>query len=158
MFFDLEDYSTTNRYIQDQIGIWNPTATQIFDSNGAWIGDPEDDATTCRATRDALLKAVNEFYLAFTNKVPVGIFELMEAKMNEFENVAIEFAPHYAAFWHAYGSFMFYGTGLVEGDATPEDYPFTIMTQAIYDNYYNSLTALMTKIKEMFELAGDYTI
>jgi hypothetical protein len=158
MLFDIEDYTTDNRFIEDTIGIWNPTAAQIFDVNGMYLTDPQDSAGTARATRDAFIKAFGEFYLLMS-KAPIEKFELFEAKYNEFSAAYLELAPYWAAFWNAYGSFAFYGTGLVEGDITPEEeFPFIIMTQAIYDNYALCLKNMMTKVKEFMELAGDYTI
>lgn len=164
MFFDIEDYTTLNRYIEDQIGIWNPTAAQIFDANGAFMGDPQDYATTYRATRDYFIKSVTEFYLSNTREVSIEKFELVNAKYEEFQAAYTEFSITAGVFWQAYGSFPFYGQGLVEGDDLTVisngemECTFKIMTQAIYDNYFNSLKAMMAKVKEMIELAGDYTI
>jgi len=168
MLFDIEDYATTYRAIQDALdkeafegadydyNTWMPTVANMLESRGAIMGDMEDPFTTARATRDAFTKAVNEYYLCYTGACSPAWIELAESKKNEIDLAYIELAPHWRNFWNAMVSFNHYGQGFVSGDyVEARGIYFTIMTQEIYDDYYTSLKNYMTKVKNLIEAFGD---
>ena len=75
-FFDTADY----------IG------TCFFGPNSLMGGDPEDSMTTYRATRDAWLKAINEYYLSFTacatcSSTIIGIVDVEFSKIDKMSNL-----------------------------------------------------------------------
>ena len=168
MLFDIEDYTTTYRAIQDALdkeafesgvdfeyNTWMPTVANLLESRGSIMGDKEDDHTTARATRDAFAKAVGEYYQCLTHESLSGIV-LAETKKDEIDLAFVELAPHWRNFWNAMVSFNVYGQGFVNGDyVESSDIIFTIMTQEIYDDYYVSLKNYMTKVRNLIEAFGD---
>jgi len=168
MLFDIEDYATTYRAIQDALDkeasngadydydTWMPTVADMLESRGSIMGDMEDPYTTARATRDAFVKAVGEYYYSYTGACSLSWIELAETKKNECDLAFNELAPHWRNFWFAMVSFNVYGQGFVNGDyVESRDIIFTIMTQEIYDDYHFYFKNYMTKVKELIEAFGD---
>jgi hypothetical protein len=160
MLFDIEDYRTTQRAIQDyynslgeQLGYF-PTITAVMEHGLRPGGDGEDDASTARATRDAFVKAMGELY--WLSRQGIGNSEQLRTLNNllfdAYEAFADWGAPYYN-FWCAYVSFNSYHLNLNEGDVLPWDDSrvFKTMTQEIYDDYYNGMKFFMSKAKALYE-------
>ena len=149
--------------------------------DGLIVGGPEEGTrgvgfalyydfyTTANATKDALIKAVIT-YSQGNRKISSNFNELKlkSSALNEFLDANIVFAEKSNSFWFALCSFEFYGKGFVEGDILSEyisvynanwnaingPVKFTILTQAIYDEYFVALTNFMQKIKAIMVLNG----
>jgi hypothetical protein len=123
----------------------------------------EDFMSTANATRDALMISVesvhyNSLFLATNEAEFKANCESTELVYDAF----IELGPKWKDFWSACLSFAYYAKGLTEGDALPNDMSFgysldgnwyqvpvkfKIMTQAIYDDYFEALQNFMQSIK-----------
>jgi hypothetical protein len=125
----------------------------------------EDFITTANATRDALMVTVQNVHssslLLATNEAE---FKANCASTELVYDAFIELGPKWNDFWSACFSFPYYGKGLTEGDVLPNDLShyyydsvsgnnyqvpvkFKIMTQAIYDDYFEALQNFMQSIK-----------
>lgn len=129
-----------------------------------------DFHSTASATKTAFVKAVIE-YSKGNRKISSSFNEVKEksSALNEFLDANIVLSEKSNDFWFALCSFKFYGQGFVEGDILSEDIyaydtvnwntisgpvKFTILTQAIYDEYFVALTNFMQKIKAIMVLNG----
>ena len=171
MLFDLEDFSTMGIISADWDNIIDLQDNGTLSKNGNTVngGDPSDVWTTHRATRDAYLKAVNEYYLASKTMRPdrFADFELWNTQWND---ALIEWGPTSYYFWSAFCSIRFlngrgYEGGLVgeegyftQGVGSEGQLGFVVMTQEIYDAYYSKLAVLGSLVKQLIELAEDSTI
>jgi len=102
MLFDLEDYVN--------LGLIGP------DSKHPKLINWSECYTTSRATRDAYLKEVNEYFLvAQVMSTPVE-FQALKVKHVAFLDAIVDLGPKYRAFWNAMVSFPLSGTeGLTDG-------------------------------------------
>ena len=102
MLFDLEDYVN--------LGLIGP------DSKHPKLINWSECYTTSRATRDAYLKEVNEYFLgAQVMSTPVE-FQALKVKHVAFLDAIVDLGPKYRAFWNAMVSFPLSGTeGFTDG-------------------------------------------
>lgn len=166
MLFDLEDFSTVGILAADWDNIIDLQDNGTLSKNGNTVygGDPMDTYTTHRATRDAYLKAVNEYYLSSRVMRPdrFADFELWSTQWND---ALIEWGPTSYYFWSAFASIGYLNgrRGGEEGYNTngpgfTDHLGFVVMTQEIYDAYYSKLAILGSLVKQLIELGEDSTI
>lgn len=150
---------------KQQIGLYggpegNDALSGVFDYTDFWA--------TANATKDAAISAVKTYHLS--NRRTASSFNEIKTQntaLNEFLDANIALAEKYNRFWFSFCSFKFYGKGFVEGDILSEELhvnssngyfggpvKFTILTQAIYDEYFAALTNFMQKIKAIMVLNG----
>jgi len=176
MLFDLEDYSNAGIIAADWDNIMDLIDNGTLNINGDTVygvntwGDQQyifaDWATTQRATRDAYLKAVNEYYLSARVMRPDRFvdFELWNIQWND---ALIEYGPTAYYFWSALLSIPYLGGRnggevaakiSISGSLPGYNDGIRVMTQEIYDAYYSKLAVLGSLVKQLIELAEDSTI
>lgn len=166
MLFDLDDYKNSGILGADWENIMDLIDNGVSVSNG-WEtvirngGDFADWATTQRATRDAYLKAVNEYFLASKVMRP-DILADFDEWFVRWNDALYVWGPSSYYFWSAFQSIPYLG-GRNGGEAAfnnNSDFPggFRVMTQEIYDAYYSNYVILGSLIKELIEMAEGSTI
>ena len=168
MLFDLEDYRTTLRAQRDtffQMGEllnYCPTMEEIMERGLKPGGDGEDYATTARATLDAFMNpsyGIVGYYRSIKyQQNNTEDLRLVDSLFFEMMDAYIAWCPKWYDFWCAYISFYNYHQNLNEGDIMPsqsENWVFKIMTQEIYDDYYEGMKLFMSKFKSLLEFGAE---
>lgn len=125
-FFDIEDYCISGFIGQNSIDI------SLY---GSW----EDPATTYRATRNAFLKAVNQWYLATTAGKDPSVCERCEQIKDELFVFLLDEDPRKTEFWD-----------------NADNNNMVDLTQQQYNNYQEAMFEQMCLLKNLMNcLDGD---